>query len=52
MTTATSRVIAVTGGASGIGFAFSEALAKAGHQVVIADLRGAAEAAERLVAQG
>ncbi len=52
MTAATSRVIAVTGGASGIGFAFSEALAKAGHQVVIADLRGAAEAAERLVAQG
>lgn len=50
--TATSRVIAVTGGASGIGFAFSEALAKAGHQVVIADLRGAAEAAERLQAQG
>lgn len=52
MTATTSRVIAVTGGASGIGFAFSEALAKAGHQVVIADLRGAAEAAERLTAQG
>ncbi len=50
--TAASRVIAVTGGASGIGFAFSEALARAGHQVVIADLRGAAEAAERLKAQG
>ena len=49
---AASRVIAVTGGASGIGFAFSEALARAGHQVVIADLRGAAEAAERLKAQG
>ncbi|MDM7941238.1 MAG: glucose 1-dehydrogenase [Hydrogenophaga sp.] len=50
--TAASRVIAVTGGASGIGFAFSEALSRAGHQVVIADLRGAAEAAERLKAQG
>ncbi|MBW0170973.1 MAG: glucose 1-dehydrogenase [Hydrogenophaga sp.] len=50
--TAASRVIAVTGGASGIGFAFSEALARAGHQVVIADLRGAAEAAQRLQAQG
>ncbi|MBW0169654.1 MAG: glucose 1-dehydrogenase [Hydrogenophaga sp.] len=52
MTATTSRVIAVTGGASGIGFAFSEALAKSGHRVVIADLRGAAEAAERLTAQG
>lgn len=50
--TAASRVIAVTGGASGIGFAFSEALARAGHQIVIADLRGATEAAERLKAQG
>ena len=50
--TAASRVIAVTGGASGIGFTFSEALARAGHQVVIADLRGAVEAAERLSAQG
>ncbi|MBL0919916.1 MAG: glucose 1-dehydrogenase [Hydrogenophaga sp.] len=47
-----SRVIAVTGGASGIGFAFSQALAQAGHRVVIADLRGAAEAAQRLVAEG
>jgi NAD(P)-dependent dehydrogenase (short-subunit alcohol dehydrogenase family) len=52
MTAAASRVIAVTGGASGIGFAFSEALARAGHQVVIADLRGAAEAAKRLKDQG
>ncbi|WP_066272024.1 SDR family NAD(P)-dependent oxidoreductase [Hydrogenophaga palleronii] len=50
--TAASRVIAVTGGASGIGFAFSEALARAGHKVVIADLRGAAEAADRLKTQG
>lgn len=47
-----SRVIAVTGGASGIGFAFSQALAQAGHRVVIADLRGAAEAAQRLAAEG
>jgi NAD(P)-dependent dehydrogenase (short-subunit alcohol dehydrogenase family) len=50
--TASSRVIAITGGASGIGFAFSEALARAGHHVVIADLRGAEEAAERLTCQG
>jgi NAD(P)-dependent dehydrogenase (short-subunit alcohol dehydrogenase family) len=47
-----SRVIAVTGGASGIGFAFSQALAQAGHRVVIADLRGAAEAAQRLASEG
>lgn len=46
-----SRVIAVTGGASGIGFAFSQALAQAGHRVVIADLRGAAEAAQRLASE-
>jgi NAD(P)-dependent dehydrogenase (short-subunit alcohol dehydrogenase family) len=47
-----SRVIAVTGGASGIGFAFSKALAQAGHRVVIADLRGAEEASQRLIAEG
>lgn len=42
----------VTGGASGIGFAFSEHLAQLGHRVVIADLRGAAEAAARLRESG
>lgn len=47
-----SRVVAVTGGASGIGFAFSQALAQAGHRVLIADLRGADEAAQRLVKAG
>src|SRR5260370_42287172 len=40
--------IIVTGGASGIGYAFSEHLAQLGHRVVIADLRGADEAAARL----
>jgi len=35
----------VTGGASGIGYAFSEHFAQLGHRVVIADLRCAEEAA-------
>src|SRR6267154_1255184 len=42
----------VTGGASGIGYAFSEHLAQLGHGVVIADLRGAEEAAARLRESG
>lgn len=44
----TSRVAIVTGGASGIGLAFAQALADAGYGVVIGDLRGADEAASRL----
>ena len=47
-----SKVIIITGGASGIGFAFVQHLARAGHRMVIADLRGAAEAAERIRADG
>ncbi|MBK4737391.1 SDR family NAD(P)-dependent oxidoreductase [Noviherbaspirillum pedocola] len=47
-----SKVIIVTGGASGIGFAFTEHLARLGHRLVIADVRGADEAAARLSAQG
>lgn len=47
-----SKIIVVTGGASGIGYAFAQDLALAGHKVVIADLNGAAEAAARLSAQG
>lgn len=46
------KTIIVTGGASGIGYAFSEHLAQAGHRVVIADLRGAEDAATRLTAMG
>lgn len=46
------KTIIITGGASGIGYAFSEHLAQAGHRVVIADLRGAEEAAGRLKAAG
>jgi NAD(P)-dependent dehydrogenase (short-subunit alcohol dehydrogenase family) len=38
----------VTGGASGIGFAFAEGLARAGFNVVVADLRGADAAVDRL----
>lgn len=47
-----SKVVIITGGASGIGFAFVQHLARAGHRMVIADLRGAAEAAERIRAEG
>jgi NAD(P)-dependent dehydrogenase (short-subunit alcohol dehydrogenase family) len=47
-----SKVIVVTGGASGIGYAFVQHLAKAGHRMVIADLRGADEAAARIRDQG
>ncbi|MES2632368.1 MAG: glucose 1-dehydrogenase [Pseudomonadota bacterium] len=48
MTPETPKTIIVTGGASGIGYAFCEHLALIGHRVVIADLRGADEAAARL----
>jgi len=47
-----SKTVIVTGGASGIGFAFAEHLARASHRVVIADLRGAEEAASRLRSSG
>lgn len=46
------KTIIITGGASGIGYAFAEHLAQAGHRIVIADLRGADEAAKRLRAAG
>lgn len=52
MTTEQSKTLIVTGGASGIGYAFCEHLARIGHRVVIADLRGANEAAGRLRAGG
>ncbi len=47
-----NKVAVVTGGASGIGFTFAQGLAKAGFQVMIADLRGADDAADALTAQG
>ncbi|MDX3895941.1 3-oxoacyl-ACP reductase family protein [Pusillimonas sp.] len=47
-----SKVVIVTGGASGIGFSFAQHLARAGHCLVIADLRGEQEAAKRIVAEG
>ena len=47
-----SKVVIVTGGASGIGFAFAKHLVQLGHRLVIADLNGAQEAAEKLVAAG
>ena len=48
MTPEQPKSIIVTGGASGIGFAFCEHLAQLGHRIVIADLRGAHDAAARL----
>ena len=45
-------VTVVTGGASGIGFAFVRHFARQGRRVVIADLRGSVEAADRIVAEG
>jgi NAD(P)-dependent dehydrogenase (short-subunit alcohol dehydrogenase family) len=47
-----NRVALVTGGASGIGRAFSEAMARAGYRVVIADLRDAEPVAQALGSDG
>lgn len=47
-----SKVVIVTGGASGIGFSFAQHLARGGHRLVIADLRGEKEAAQRIEAEG
>jgi NAD(P)-dependent dehydrogenase (short-subunit alcohol dehydrogenase family) len=47
-----SQVVIITGGAGGIGLAFSKHLASIGHRVVIGDLRGAQEAAQAIVADG
>lgn len=52
MPTEQPKTIVVTGGASGIGYAFSEHLAQLGHRIVIADLRGADESAAKLRAGG
>jgi len=43
-----NKVAIVTGGAQGIGYAVAEALAGRGASIVVADLKGAAEAAARL----
>jgi len=47
-----AKTVIITGGASGIGYAFAEHLARAAHRIVIADLRGAEEAGERLRTAG
>lgn len=46
------RVAIITGGASGIGFAFAQGLAETGYAVVIADVRRSAEAAAQLTDAG
>ena len=48
----TGKVAVVTGGAMGIGYAICEALAKQGASIMIADLKGAAAAAEKLRQSG
>lgn len=45
-------ITVVTGGASGIGLVFARQFARQGRRVVIADLRGSADAADRIVADG
>jgi NAD(P)-dependent dehydrogenase (short-subunit alcohol dehydrogenase family) len=47
-----NRVAIITGGASGIGFAFAQGLVETGYAVVIADIRGSAEAAAKLTGAG
>lgn len=47
-TSQATQTVVITGGAQGIGFSIAERLAADGYQVVIADLRGATEAAARL----
>lgn len=42
------KTILITGGASGIGYAFCAHMVGLGHRVVVTDLRGADEAAQRL----
>ena len=46
------KVVFITGGASGIGYAFAEACIHAGYSVVIADLSDAMSAAKRLATAG
>lgn len=48
MTPESPKTILITGGASGIGYAFCEHMVGLGHRVVVADLRGADDAAQRL----
>lgn len=42
------RAVVITGGAQGIGFAIAQRFAEQGQRVLVADVRGAAEAAARL----
>ena len=47
-----NKVAIITGASRGLGYAFAEGLAREGARIVVADIAGAEEAAEKLAASG